>query len=52
MYDNNHHYIKTFANIIDASKELGIRKKGITKCCSQESKTYKGYIFRYHKENV
>lgn len=52
MYDNNYHYIKTFANIIDASKELGIQKKGITKCCSKKSKTYKGYIFRYHTENV
>ena len=52
MYDNNYHYIKTFANIIDASKELGIRKKGITKCCSKKSKTYKGHIFRYHKEEV
>lgn len=30
-----------------AAKELGINRKGITKCCMGILKTYKGYIFEY-----
>lgn len=30
-----------------AAKELGINRKGITKCCRGDSKTYMGYIFEY-----
>lgn len=30
-----------------AAKELGINRKGITKCCRGVTKTYRGYIFEY-----
>lgn len=30
-----------------AAKDLGINRKGITKCCMGISKTYKGYVFEY-----
>jgi hypothetical protein len=39
--------IKIYDSQTQASIELGINRKGITKNCLGQSKTYKGYIFEY-----
>lgn len=39
--------IKIYESQTQASIELGINRKGITKNCLGQSKTYKGYIFEY-----
>ncbi len=39
--------LKIYDSQTQASVELGINRKGITKNCLGQSKTYKGYIFEY-----
>lgn len=39
--------IKIYESQTQAALELGINRKGITKNCLGQSKTYKGYIFEY-----
>ena len=39
--------IGTYESQSIAAEKLGIKRKGITKCCRGESKTYMGYVFEY-----
>lgn len=42
--------IKRYDSARDASRELNISYKGISKCCTGGSKTYKGFIWRFASE--
>lgn len=42
--------IRRFDSARDASKELNISYKVISKCCNGNSKTYKGFIWRFTSE--
>lgn len=44
---NTGEVIKVFGSQAGAAREMGINRKGITKACLGESKTYKGYIWEY-----
>ena len=44
---NTKEVFKIYDSQTQASIELGINRKGITKNCLGQSKTYKGYIFEY-----
>jgi hypothetical protein len=39
--------IRVFGSQAGAARELGINRKGITKACLGESKSYKGYVWEY-----
>lgn len=51
MYSAEGVYIKTFANRIEASRETGASKKGITRCCAGERKKHMGYQWKYNKDS-
>jgi hypothetical protein len=42
--------IKTFDSARDAARELGISYKVISKCCNGQSKTYKGFIWKFAQQ--
>lgn len=46
-FDKAHNLIATYESQNIAAIELGVKRKGITKNCLGESRTYKGYIFEY-----
>lgn len=52
QYNTNGNLIRMFANVIEASEIVGVKKKGIQKCCRREAKTYMGYIWRYDDEKL
>lgn len=51
MYDLQGNLIRKFKNVIEASEMMGVKKKGIQKCCRGDAKTYLGYIWRYADED-
>lgn len=46
QYDLNNNFIKSFNNIILASKYNNISRNGISKCCSNQQKTAGGFIWK------
>lgn len=46
-YDSSGNFLRRYESQNMAAKDLGINRKGITKCCMGISKTYKGYVFEY-----
>ena len=50
MYSLNGEYMKTFVNILEASKETGINRHSIGKCCNKRHKTACGYIFKLQED--
>lgn len=47
MYDKNNNFIKTFENIVEASKYSGANSGHITQCCKGKQKTCGGYKWKY-----
>ena len=49
QFDINGEYIKTFQNIEEAAKEIGISESSIRQACNgtQGRKTAKGFIWKY-----
>ena len=47
LIDKNGSIIKEYASIVEASRELALVRKSITKVCDKEYKQTKGYIFKY-----
>ena len=46
MYYNDK-YIKSFNNVLEASKEVGVSRTAISKCCNGKHKTSNGYVFKF-----
>ena len=46
QYDLNNNFIKSFNNIISASRYNNISRNGISKCCSNQQKTAGGFIWK------
>lgn len=46
QYDLNNNFIKSFNNIILASRYNNISRNGISKCCSNQQKTAGGFIWK------
>lgn len=48
QYDINMNFIKEYASLVDATKEMGLKSTScISLCCSGKYETSKGYIWRY-----
>lgn len=47
QYDFNGNLINTFESIVDASKQTGIERTSIYRCCNGKSKTGSGFIWKY-----
>ncbi len=50
-YDLEGNFLKKYNSIIEAANELNISKGNISLCCNKKILTYKGYIWRFEKDN-
>lgn len=50
MYSLNNEYIKSFNNITDAAKELGLNRSAISKNCNGQNKSCNRHIFKFRIE--
>ena len=47
QYTLDNKLIKKWHSIYEITKETGFERHGITRCCTNKLKTYKGYIWKY-----
>lgn len=52
VYDANEHFIATYESISETSRITGVDTSAITKCCNNEAKVRKGFMFCYHGESL
>lgn len=50
MFTMNGEYIKSFNNVIEASRYVGITRSAISKCCNGNNKSAHGYIFKFKEQ--
>lgn len=52
QYDKEYNLIAEYISCHEAARQLGFDKTGIQHCCNGDFPTYKGYIWRYEKEQI
>lgn len=51
QYNTNGTFVNEYNSILEAAITQRIRPTGISKCLRKDSKTYKGYVWRYKDPN-